>query len=1487
MQQEHQPHHVSTFNSGADTDTEKELLGSQPATGDYYDARNARSVSYDGKSGAMHKIGGEVVKYQNNILGGANYECKASISINNQVVEIWTDNTVTLDSLIRVNGTIVLQSPLFDMLSADGIQVHKNENCIGGELFLTNFRTPPMILNVKDMVDSLILDPLKYFSGFDPKLYEINLSSPLDIPVFVELVNVGGGGGLPVGEYQYSIRYTSKEGDRTNWSYATPPIPVVQVLSSESKNRYPYVKTRGGRPDPSSKTGYGIKLRFRVTNLYNYDFIEIRRVAYNQGAGTTYVPAPMLIAKVDITNQEISVREFIDPIESNDVQPLNDTEGSDITYVEAAKTIRYFDKRTVLMNVKLASRESDLQFEEINGKVGFPIIEKLGQAGFNDPYNFTYKKTHMRGERYGYGINLFDGVGASGFVTKAPTLENFQFPNRRDVADSDTQNYSLFGTVKASDVTNNPTQTHEVFDMDGAYVKNDICSFKNIIRRGETLGLSGSKAKSKVTAYCDEEDGEIENHGATVTVTNRVYPYYHPYTPVRDNDPDVTGHNYIVNPEVGHTNNPLTGITYRPPGFAPNYFSQGLLLAGVDNFPDWAKAFSVVRTNAAGRVVAQGFASYALDPAVFRLVGEKKLMTKDKRKFWIFFPDIENGIVSSDSVNDVIANPQNYKIQFVSPLGFFSEVYSFENNTVYVGRDRLVDQICYARMIRDVDGGLMNPNEDPNMGVGGGDGYRYVAFNKWRNTGQNNGAFASLNGNNLFDIAVVNRKADGRGTYLEVELTHTGGSFDRDFNDSGLKDWTEPVYMVNLVSEGAIITDKNVEKYKPTGHYQKLESIVGQGNGLPDQKFLLVDERWEDCIPALNSSYPTSVNDVYCYIKHPNGAVEKWINVTFKTAAQIAQIIADIAAFGSYTGGVTGLYTHTNINGENRFFELNFNIPNFYPQQDDKILVRYDKRFPIRVFGGDSVIGESIFAPIDREADAHDKAATTQFAVGIGFPYRHFEVNPRQYIVKSTDFTLTSDVIQDTSRCSLGYWRQLCWMFTVESRINTPYAFNAQYPLQFFPLINYVIRPNRWDKDKDIVGNNIYPQYVDDYGADEITRWRYGGFRFLQQVNPDYSNEPSRDYFSRPEFGFVEKTEFCTRVMWSLPRAINVQDAPGLRTFPANNAYDLDDNQGEIKKAWDAMSSKGENLYAFCNSGICLLITKKSILSDINSSELGLMASDLFINAQYWINKDIGMFDETWRAAAESYTPITLDANGSQQRVEAIFFINNESVFVMINNDVTDIGRIKYHNTLYPAIKNILPGYQTHLAGVFDKYNQEYWLHIQQRTEDPNVDDLFMFSQRNNRWIGHNDYKFDRFVTIANDMFAQRDGETYELGKGFLINGQPVEFEVTAVASPEQFWDKEFIRVRINSPENQKPTRVEFFRELNGTLQLIGFLDSSQGALYLKNYRGWEQFIPRIIASADVNRRRAQGRLILYKIIHNLQSDFKVVDSSIQYKLLK
>ena len=92
---------------------------------------------------------------------------------------------------------------------------------------------------------------------------------------------------------------------------------------------------------------------------------------------------------------------------------------------------------------------------------------------------------------------------------------------------------------------------------------------------------------------------------------------------------------------------------------------------------------------------------------------------------------------------------------------------------------------------------------------------------------------------------------------------------------------------------------------------------------------------------------------------------------------------------------------------------------------------------------------------------------------------------------------------------------------------------------------------------------------------------------------------------------------------------------------------------------------------------------------------------------------------------------------------------------------------------------------------------------------------------------------------------------------------------------------KEFIRIRVAS--DNKPVSVNFSYTDEGA-NLCTLSQAIQGTRYLKDYGAYEQYIPR---EQSGDKYRLQGRLLIYKIIHNLEEHFEVVDVGVQYKLLK
>jgi len=846
--------------------------------------------------------------------------------------------------------------------------------------------------------------------------------------------------------------------------------------------------------------------------------------------------------------------------------------------------------------------------------------------------------------------------------------------------------------------------------------------------------------------------------------------------------------------------------------------------------------------------------------------------------------------VSSAVVSDIKNNPGNFKVQLVSPLGFFSEVYDGEQQTI-PGRDRGIDMITYVRVLT-ANGGTNNELINPGQPASSVGNSGFVAYGKWRNTNVP-GVFGGLaNGEAQFGISSFSDVlTEERGSFFELTLSSSvyasTGSGTHQFlieqNSSNHflasinTNFHEPMYMVNIIRDGVNVPDLNVNNFIETGHYQKINAIIGRSNGSEKQEFFLVDERWEDCIPFLDSSVTQFAglidDDVFVFAQGNDGIDRAWINVTFKSAPQITTITDDIKNNGFFvaTDGtkVFGIYTHENLNNLDREFKVIFDATGFtvaddiavrVPNTGELIRVKYSTRLPIRVFGGDRYIGESIFAPIDRKSDS-SSGNVNQFFLSCGFPYFKWQINDRVYLIKRTEGI---DKIQDDNFLTLKFVRQMTAMFTAETLVHLPLAFNQNDPTGFYPLVNYIMRPHRWDTGKSAVDQNIFSQYETDYGTTEIDRWVFGGFRFEQSKNTDYSQIANTQIpTSKPKTGFEEKSFFCTAVIWSEKRATNIVDAPGVRTFPSLNQFIVDDDTGEIKYAFSALANNGSNLYAFTEDGIVLLLTDQRIITELSGQQLATVGTeDSGVLKQIWISKEIGLHDEMWRSFAEWNN--------------TAWFANKNSVYKFTSNELEDIGRIKYHSRIFPEIlDNIADGFTDDVTGVYDILHNEYWLSVKTT--------LIVFNEITKHWIGQFAYFFDRFISFKNDIFGMRDLQTFELNSGKLISGRVINSFVIQASPTESRRGKEFIRIRVES--DNKPNQIEFTDNVEDMLAGIidSFLDTDVNPDELLDYDGFEGYIPR---SALKTKDRTQGRVLFFKIIHKKQEDFKIISSQVQYKEL-
>jgi hypothetical protein len=1518
MKQLHYPHDIKTYQKGIQSDTNKEILG-RLEDGEHVDALNMRSMSMDGNNLAKKKIKGEELLYDaldnrcfvetGPLPGAETYQCMMTQEVNGHIIELWASTDPLLyPPFIRIDGQIVLMSDELPFNLNYPVQYDKNESCVGGEIYITDNNVSPMVLSVLDMMDNSAMTDTgectqKYFGDFDPANYSIPVSSELYKPAFIrqESVSVASGydatfgtTGLVVGSYSYSYRLVTVEGERTPFSPITELVPVVRRKTSQFSPQYPYSHTHGDFANIASSTDYGNHIRIKCENADAFTFLEVRRDAWYSDSAYGVPPVSAIIGSVAIS-VGLNVINIFDKAEANfpGLEILDLAEQTDtFSSIRRAKSVRYFNERLYLMNIGYNSKDinGEVTFVDEAGDPAFPTIEKIGKAGHKHPYTAAMYKSNMRGDKTGFGVVLFDSFNNPSYATELPApFNNYEFPNRRDEVSLLTQGSSYKGLVKAATTGGDVELTHEVFDHYDASRKLTVVDNINRI-----------------------ELKDDENY-------NTLNP-----TSQSDNQSKL---NYSPNKLVSLDNSdPST--TYNPRGFGLDYYSMGMAIKGLDTYPDWADGFSVVQTDPAYQVVAQGLGFYRLTSATQILENTKK----DLNKFWAYFPDLEHRF--PDIADDLLNNPTAYSIQLVSPLGYFTEVYASKYaSDLEDDIRRGTDMITYARVLRDgpdpsfFNQAYINPDYEGSgqSGIPDADGNSYVAYGRFMNdsSGDSPAFPGNTQGNTIFplDIATteVTTAGGGRQTYFQIAVNPPSGDIyntsdpgsNTDSDSTGQKEWREPMYVINLYRNRDINSGITTE-YKYTGHYVKFKSLVLESNGTSNQSATLVSERWEDCIPSLNVQVYNDYSTLkrFVYVVGTDGLEKRWMNVTFETAPDIATILTGLAAAapGPYndpvlTGGfdIFGIYTSTEtVVDLCPQFTLNFIENPLYtaftvPASGTKVYVKYDNRIPIRVFGGDTFINESIWAVLDNQFNKNANPVDDQnkFLWSNPFPFKQYDFNNNYPSTDGYRYWENSDPWDygyrehrfSTSVGSIGIakceMRQAITMWTAETRCNLSFFFNLESPdkavnEQAFPLVNYIPRPYRWNSSADPndraaweSANNLSTKYFDDYGY-EWNWWGWGGFRFLPQTNKDYSKSQTTNiYTSVPTVGFEEQTDFCTRVIWSLKRPINAQNTPSVRTFPASNYFDLADDTGEIKFAWSALSGdKGNNLYALTDGGVCLLMVDKRVIYEINANELATAGSSIGgILNQLWIDKTIGMSDQTWRSWAE-YS-------------NTLFFVNNKAAYMFTDNNLTDISRTGFHYLLRSKfLRKLGSGYDADLVGGYNVLNNEYIMSV----NDSGGFSTLIYGVQQQALQCQSTYLYDKYLYNNNLLFGMKDAKTFELGVGNQIDETDMDCYVTGVSNADLYYDKEFIRIRVNS--SSKPERVYFYKSYDDYLvdNFTNFVDTVAVPLSMKDYFGYECYIPR---NAVAPYYRQQGRVMLFKIVSSADEEFLVASTGVQYKKLK
>ena len=1457
MKQQHGKYDVKNYSKGVNSDVSKELISELPE-GFHADSLNMRSLAQDGDNLGKTHIGGESGFYpaidtrdylnQSNpsTINFTNYSCVMTQSINGHIVEIWcSKDNLTISpnpsepSFIRIDGNICLMSVNFPVYHDKPLQYDKNQHVLGSEFYITDFYSEPMIFNLQDLIDSYATT--KYFSSFDVNQYTVALQSSLYKPQFIDLVEtipLGaikiGNLGLPVGQYSYSYRYVSLGGDLSSLAPLSDLIPVVKKVISNNRPIF-HKASISANPDITLGSSYNPYLKIRYVNDNAFASIEIIRHCWNTGETLDAKPISYIIHTEDISNVTgMAIFSFVDL--QNDKQSMQnisyEESNIDVTSIIAAKSIRFYNRRLYLMNLKYKSKVTDSILNLSGDNYLFPTVQKMYHQGHSDVYNSATYKSYMRGEKQGYGVLLYDKNGSATYVSPIPTSSNnnsYQHPNRRAVLNTESKQTSYEGVVTATPENNgNANLTFEVFDHVRAESRGGLLSYD----------------------------------------INSVNPSNSVLHPVSQNDDEFNFRR--PNTEVGDGNHPES--TYDPKCFNLDYYSLGVAVKNIQ-IPEGFSGFSIVKTEPAKRVVAQGIAMYDFSTA---------------DHCYVNFPDLNN--LDTITLTELLQTGDfsSYELEIVSSLGFFSEIYSggnLEGNPEYASHG--FDMITFSRILREQ--GDINPTV-----VNG-----YVKYDQWKNTSSTNVT------NKIFQIESITPKIFSYGSIGSLRIKLTTNIYSVNTNLHG----TTPMYVVNLIKKNKDISDSFVNEYTSTGHFQKKESIIGNIKTSGYQSFPLISERWEDCINqpfenADNQFNGYALLNRYIYIRE-NQNDKAWINVTYKLPSEINLILTDIATNGYYQSGsepkVYGVYKNNlfaNTESLQRNYEIIFeqfnfaySIDFFIPNIGSDIIVKYDDRIPTRVFGGDTFINECIWAFQDNKFSSVGDALET-FALNRLFPYKSFRksIGIIQYgSINVSGSVFLTDAIDYPGTVTPNTIRQLINMYTAETRSSLCFSFEDNPAIlndnsKFYPLKNYVPRPYYWDVSDP--SSYVSSNYVNQYGS-EWVNWYYGGFKHIQTINQDNCNRNNAKLLtSSPQLGFTEQTDYPTRIAWSDKKAVNQQNTPSTKTFLTSNFFDLSDNNGEIKFAWSGTSEqKGSNLYAVTGNGIALILVDKRVINDANAQELfsGSAVNEGVVDG-LWLTQTIGMDDEYWRGWAEYNN--------------ALFFFNSTGVYALASNQIeflSEKGGFQeiYKNRVLPYIGKSV---ETKMSGVFNVLTKEYIMTFDESVFAPGSSNLLpsslIYGVTQQALQCRASYNYDKYLSIANKLYGMRGGATFRLGEGNIVDGKFMVASVTGVSTGKQgryepdvlYHSKEFIRIRVNS--NHKPNRILFYDNYENYINGIvsSTVDSDAISYSIKDYGGYECYIPR---KALAPHLRQQGRVVLFRIENDTNEDFTINATMVQFKVLK
>jgi hypothetical protein len=1439
------------FFKGANTDIRPEAR----PEGVYEDAQNMRPRSIDGNTGAMEAIGGEELLWPAP-APGLNYVCIGSEAVNNKVIEFWCSSLSEENPIVRVDGIVVAQSPNIPYRSDRPLQVAVNERCRGGMVYPADHASPPLRWDVDDLLENLAQNTGKYFANYNP---QENSAIVLFSPQWPRhRGNPVVGQGLAPGQYIYYLRAVLPGGDLTNPGPESPPISVGRVQDPTpfgASNPYPAGRSAGGYPDPLAPTIYGVALEFRIDNAVGYTEYQVCRRRFNDGQGLNGAGIDEVVGRIPTQPGDFLIYQFLDPVNANEAERIPPDELVDQQiYIDKPKSVEYSDNRLHYGNFETLPKSPSAVFRQVNSRTCVPFTRRVtsivdGQetnTGYGDPRNNTYLRSYMRGERYGFGLAYWDGSSSKTFAQPIEGAENFAFPERRDIKGAngewgnDSELLSSDPLFAATVETSGPFQVERTFEaFEQGSTQKGVGLNVNVVS-GVNGGSVGYNPLRPINA---QDSGETGVSGYFLKPNDTRYP--------------VQGN---ASTEVGDT-----GAIH-----APRYHALGLHIYGPlrSSIPQYVKVLTIGRTPPAGRVVAQGMASYTLI---------EQGLTTPARKItngWDWYSrDVYSGV--AEAWDQVEANPTRFNLRAVSPLGFYNETYGWRGDFVQPAPDAsqafALDMLLYAGVQRDQ--GQVNAGDGVTHGVQpqipGIPGGNYTAFGVWRHNpvdfppvqGTQNENFwqnPGNNGNTPIQFAassaitpVTNEGGAGFYRFTTDNFVYMPGgnstNFDiggvivqgRNFDFPTVRRFHQPFYVVNVIDPAASVGNLNIERYIQVNH-RMMESCIGVTNLDAVQSFRLVNEELYDVLGRFNTDLR------YVWVQTPGQPIRAWVCVTGNNTINGATILADIAVQGFATTPdgteVYGIYEVSQDNQGDNFVNFGTFAGSFTPPEGSRILVRYDENAGFDVFGGDTTIGPCIHSVIEREYNDATNLNTAFPIGGLPLPYPGFGRSPG-YFKPITGNSVDQNPGYPTTRSI----RQLAIMWDCETRCPSPFLMDQGLVAESFPRRHYKLRPYDFDPNETASQNGLFAQYDLDYPR-ESTQWGRGGIctennlGSAEAFNLDYSKQPTITLLGTPQNGFVEQTDFCTSIIASLQRDPLAQDLPGIQTFLQSNIKAISEETGEIKYIASLLQGNSRNMYAITQTGAWLVMTNKNILTGANAQDIGLQSISNYWGDAIAIDRAIGCPDQFWRLLARGAMP------SDQGYQDTLTWPDRNGWYRLAGNQVVPIGRDNYLKVLLPILRELPTGYGLRLNAFCNPRYEEVWNTIipGRVAEGSAITSpmVLVWNPLLGSWTARYTYDFDSYTARANTILGHRNLEAHTLDVGDTISGVTRQAWVETAVFDEPDLYKELMRWRANGT---KPDYVEVYDE---SRTLISRMDATiGGAGWAKLYDGYEGWVFKTLAS--------------------------------------